>query len=403
MIQSDFFLKNRQRLAATLDGGVIVLSAYAKMQRGNDAAFHFEQEANFWWLTGIEFADWQLIIDGARDKSWLVQPHVSEAHEIFDGSLGAEAAKKISGIDNVISYDEAQTLLRDLAKRHTVVYTLGDQKHAEHFDFVINPAQKILREHLARLFLTVQDCRRDIAQLRAIKQPEEVEMIKAAIAITIDGFELVKSKLASSRYEYEIEAEFSYYFRTHGTDGHAYDPIIAAGKNACTLHYAVNSDKLKKRQLLLMDVGARSGGYAADITRTYAYGDPTKRQIDVHAAVQAAHHEIINVIKPAMSVEQYQKQVDAIMTGALVSLGLMSGSEDSENYHKYFPHAVSHGLGVDVHDSLGAPKYLQPGMVLTVEPGIYIPEEGIGVRIEDDILVTSSGNINLSKRLSTDL
>lgn len=379
------------------------MSAYAKMQRGNDAAFHFEQEANFWWLTGLDFADWLLIIDGARHKSWLVQPNVSQSHEIFDGSLGIDTAKKISGVDNVISFDEAQTLLRDLAKKHTVVYTLGDQKHAEYFDFVVNPAQKTLRDHLSRLFLTVQDCRKDMAQLRAIKQPEEIALIKAAIAVTIDGFELVKSKLANNKYEYETEAEFNYYFRTHGASGHAYDPIIATGRNACTLHYVANSDKLKKRQLVLMDVGARCGGYVADITRTYAYGEPTKRQIDIHAAVQSAHHEIVSLLQPDLSVEQYQKVVDQVMTAALLSVGLMENADDTKNYHKYFPHAISHGLGIDVHDSLGSPKYLQPGMVLTVEPGIYIPEEGIGVRIEDDILITSSGNINLSQRLSTDL
>jgi Xaa-Pro aminopeptidase len=153
----------------------------------------------------------------------------------------------------------------------------------------------------------------------------------------------------------------------------------------------------------LLDIGARAGGYAADITRTYAYGEPTKRQIEVHAAVRDAQQQIIQLIQPNVTVEQYQREVDTIMADALLRIGLMSNRDDTENYHKYFPHAISHGLGVDVHDSLGSPKYLLPGMVLTVEPGIYIPEEGIGVRIEDDILVTSSGNENMSRRLSTDL
>lgn len=379
------------------------MSAYNQMQRSNDMAFHFEQEANFWWLTGIDYPDWWLIIDGTRDKSWLVAPHVSQSHEIFDGSLSAERAKEMSGVSSVIGQDEAQSLLRDLSKKHSVVYALGEQPHAEHLDFVLNPAIKSIREQAGRLFATVQDCRKELAQLRAIKQPDEIVAMKDAITVTIEGFETVKAKLASVNYEYEIEAEFNYYFRTHGANGHAYDPIVAAGSNACTLHYVANSEKLKKRQLVLLDVGAKSGGYAADITRTYAYGEPTKRQIEVHAAVQAAQREIISLIQPNLSVEQYQRDVDKIMTAALLQLGLMSGREDLESYHKYFPHAISHGLGVDVHDSLGAPKYLQPGMVLTVEPGVYIPEEGVGVRIEDDILVTASGNSNLSKRLSTDL
>lgn len=402
-MQIAFFSNNRQSLSQTLNGGVVVLSAYAQMQRGNDMAFAFEQEANFWWLTGIDYPDWWVIIDGTRGKSWLVAPKISESHQIFDGSLSAAAAKAISGVDAVLSNDEAQDLLRDLSKKHSVVHALGEQPHAEHFDFVMNPAIKSMREHVGRLFATVQDCRKQLAVLRAIKQPDEITAIKSAIAVTIDGFERVKSKLASTNYEYEIEAEFNYHFRTHGADGHAYDPIVAGGKNACTLHYIANSDKLKKRQLVLLDIGARHGGYAADITRTYAYGEPTKRQIDVHAAVQLAQQEIITLIQPNLSVEQYQRDVDRIMSNALMSIGLMRDIDDTENYHKYFPHAISHGLGIDVHDSLGSPKYLEPGMVLTVEPGIYIPEEGIGVRIEDDILVTSSGNVNMTKRLSTDL
>jgi Xaa-Pro aminopeptidase len=402
-MNNNFFSSNRRRLIERLNGGVVVMSAYAQMQRSNDMAFSFEQEANFWWLTGIEYPDWWLIIDGVRNKSWLVAPQISVAHEIFDGSLSADRAKEISGVDAILSHDEAQSLLRDLSKKHSVVYVLGEQPYAEHLDFVLNPAIKSLREHVSRIFATVQDCRKDLAALRAIKQPEEIVAMKAAIDITIDGFEAVKKKLVTASYEYEIEAEFNYYFRMHGADGHAYDPIVAGGQHACTLHYVANSQKLKKRQLLLLDVGARVGGYAADITRTYAYGDPTKRQIDVHAAVQAAQREIIALIQPNLSVEQYQTSVDRIMSDALISLGLMTDDNDMESYHKYFPHAVSHGLGVDVHDSLGSPKFLQPGMVLTVEPGIYIPAEGIGVRIEDDILITSSGNLNMSQRLSTDL
>lgn len=402
-MNASFFKRNREQLAEKVQGGVIVLSAYAQMQRSNDMAFAFEQEANFWWLTGVDYPNWWMIMDGTRGKSWLVAPQISASHEIFDGSLSMDLAKEISGVNGVLSHDEAHDMLRDLSKKHSVVYALGEQPHAEHFDFILNPAIKSVRERVGRLFTTVQDCRKELAELRAIKQPDEIAAIKAAIAVTIDGFEVVKKKLLSSNYEYEVEAEFNYYFRTHGANGHAYDPIVAGGKNACTLHYIANSDKLKKRQLLLMDIGARSGGYAADITRTYAYGEPTRRQIDVHAAVQSAQQQIIALIQPNLSIEQYQRDVDKIMAEALLTLGLMTGPEDTESYHRYFPHAISHGLGVDVHDSLGSPKYLQPGMVLTVEPGIYIPEEGIGVRIEDDILVTPSGNVNMSQRLSTDL
>ena len=148
-----------------------------------------------------------------------------------------------------------------------------------------------------------------------------------------------------------------------------------------------------------MDIGARHHGYAADITRTYAYGKPTKRQQSVHATVQAAQTEIISLLEPGLSVETYQTKVDAIMKRALMDLKLITDEKD-EKYHKYFPHAISHGLGIDVHDALGKPRVLQPGMVLTVEPGIYIPEAGIGVRIEDDIVITDTGHRNMSGKLS---
>ncbi len=400
---NDFFANNRARLATRLEGGVVVMSAYSAMQRGNDTSFSFEQEANFWWLSGIEAPDWWLIIDGARGKSWLAAPTISESHQIFDGSVSAEQALAVSAVDAVIAHAEALDLLRDLAKKHSTVYALGDQPHAEYLDFVLNPAAKKLHDTLARLFTSVQDCRREMAQLRAIKQPQEIVAMKQAISLTADAFGYVRQKLPTLRYEYEVEAEFSYYFRRHGAKGHAYDPIVAGGGNACTLHYVDNQSKLKKRELLLLDIGARSGGYAADITRTYAVGEPTKRQLAVHGAVQDAQRQIIGLLKPDLLIEEYHQGVDVIMKRALVSLGLMNDESDDVNYRRYFPHAISHGLGIDVHDSLGGPRYLQPGMVLTVEPGIYIPDEGIGVRIEDDILITDTGHTNLSARLSTDL
>jgi Xaa-Pro aminopeptidase len=399
----DFFRNNRENLTASLQGGLVILSAYAAMQRSNDMSHQFEQEANFWWCCGIEEPDWVIIIDGKSHKSWLVMPKISENHEIFDGSLSARTAKEISGVDYVISSDESLRVLRDLAKRHSVVYTSPEPSHSEYLDFILNPAPKKVHELLSRYFKSVQNCRKDIAVLRAIKQPEEIAMIKQAINLTVRAFSEIKENLATYSYEYQIEADFSHYFRIRGAVGHAYEPIVASGANACTLHYIKNDSKLTKRQLILIDIGAKVGGYAADITRTYAREPITKRQRDVHAAVNHAHKEIIALIKPDLPVEEYQKSVDHIMKAALLSLGLMKDSSDEASYRKYFPHSVSHGLGIDVHDSLGAPRYFKTGMVMTVEPGIYIPEEGIGVRIEDDILVTDKGRLNLSARLSTDL
>jgi Xaa-Pro aminopeptidase len=402
-MDSAFFTNNRQNISEALTGAPLIMTAYTQTQRRADMAWHFEQESNFWWLTRVDAPDWQLIIDSTRHKSWLVAPEVDDVHQVFDGSLSPDLAAHISGVDGVLTRPQAQEKIAELAKRHTVVYSLGDDPQASHYNFALNPAPAELKRQLARSFKEVRSARKELSVLRAIKQPAELTVMQQAIDTTIDGFIAVRDKLQNFTYEYEIDAEFSYLFRKHGASGHAYDPIVAAGANACTLHYVANSERLKKKQLVLLDIGASMGGYAADITRTYAYGEPTKRQVAVHGAVQLAQQEIIASIAPNVSVEEYQRTVDTIMTEALMSLGLMKDAADQDNYRRYFPHAVSHGLGVDVHDSLGGPKYLQPGMVLTVEPGIYIPEEGIGVRIEDDILVTANGRTNLSQRLSTDL
>lgn len=402
-MKSSFFTGNRQRLSRQLGPLPVVLTAYTQLQRSNDAAFQFEQEANFWWLTGIDAPDWQLIIDGTRKKSWLVAPDIDEVHQVFDGSLSAEDARAISGVDAVLTRSEAEERLAELGRQHKAVFTLGDDPMASHYDFSRNPAPDNLKRRLARCFSEVRSVRLELARLRAIKQPEEIAAMEEAIGVTIDAFNHVRECLNTLKYEYEVEAEFSYYFRRHGTSGHAYDPIVAAGAHACTLHYDTNSGPLGRRQLLLLDIGARAGGYAADITRTYAVGEPTARQTAVHAAVAQAQRDIIDLLQPGLSVKEYHERVDGIMIQALLSLGLMQHRDDTAAYRRYFPHSVSHGLGVDVHDSLGGPVYFEPGMVLTVEPGIYIPEESIGVRIEDDILITADGHRNLTAALSTDL
>jgi len=400
MINSDFHKLNRQKTIKAANGGVIILTAFTQLQCDDDSAFSFIQESNFWWLTGINEPDWWLIIDGQRNKSWLVPSAISDIGQIFNGSLSCEMAKKISGVDGVISKNEAMTMIDGLAKKHSVVYTVTEPSHVEYFDFVLNPALRKLKITLERLFNDVQDCRLELAKLRAIKQPEEIAAIKKAIKLTIDGFNEVKLKLQTFKHEYEVEAELSYHFRKNGAVGHACTPIVASGKNACILHYCDNNSKLKKRDLLLLDIGVRLGGYASDISRTYAISQPTQRQLAVHNAVDQARRQIVSILRPGLSMLDYQDQSDIIMQKAIKELGLLTSID---SYRKYFPHAISHGLGVSVHDSLGRASEFLPGMVLTVEPGIYIPDEGIGVRIEDDILITENGHSNLSAALLTSL
>jgi Xaa-Pro aminopeptidase len=401
-VKSSFFQENRRRLSELIPDGLIILAGWTLVQWHGDTAAPFRQEANFWYLTGIEYADWRLIIDSTQQRSWLVAPEVDTVHELFDGSLKTDTAKAMSGVDEVIDNKEAVRVMQELARSHQEVYTVGAPPYAAHAGFMLNPAPERLRKELRKRFSEVKDCWPVVSKLRAIKQPEEIAAMERAAMVSVEAFEQVKVSLPTCRYEYEVEAELTYCMRRHNAI-HAFEPIVAHGKNACTLHYTANMDELERGSLVLIDAGARTQGYPADITRTFAVGEPTAHEKALHAAVQIAQQQIIEVIEPNVTIEHYLKMTDAIMKEALMSVGIMKRASDTAVYRTYFPHAVSHGIGIDVHESLGGFTELRPGMVLTVEPGIYIPEEHIGVRIEDTVLVTDNGHRNLTARLSTDL
>lgn len=397
-MNADFFTRNRAALASRLGGGaLVVVTGYGEVQRSGDMAHLFEQEANFWYLTGIESPDWQLIMVGKR--SWLVAPEIDEVKQTFDGSLSVDAAKQRSGVQEVISQNDALALLRQLRRQHSVAYVPQVNQHLkEYAHFYFNPTLGKAERQLEMIFERIVDCNRDLAQLRAIKQPEEIKAIQKAIDITADAFAALTKALPNLQYEYEAEAVMSYEIRRRGAAGHAYSPIVAGSHNACTLHYVTNNDRLSKKHMLLMDVGAKFDGYSADITRTFITSQPTKRQQTVYDAVLKAQTACIKLVKPGLRLVEFQQQVDDIMTEAVTSLGFKA-----DELHTYFPHAIGHGLGIDVHDSLGGHDTLLPGMVITIEPGIYIDKEAIGVRIEDDILVTETGHKNLSSRIPKEL
>ena len=230
-----------------------------------------------------------------------------------------------------------------------------------------------------------------------IKQPEELNAIKAAIDLTTQSFMLVHESISSYTYEYEVEAAYTHAFKRAGR-GHAYTPIVASGKNSCTLHYIANSGKISPESLLLLDVGAEVENYAADISRTYAVQAPTARQKSVFRAVKEVQEYAFSLLKPGVTLGEYESKIEAAMVEKLQELRVITKDETDE-VRNYYPHASSHFLGLDVHDVGDYQCPLEPGMVLTVEPGIYLPEENIGIRIEDNVLVTPSGIDILSKKL----
>lgn len=398
-MQSDFFSNNRQRLLESLDGGVVVLSAYKSLQWKGDTAIPFRQEANFWYMTGIEEPDWWVIIEGSKAKTWLVAPPDNEHRALFDGGLSQHEAKEISGATEVISHDRSVDLLRQLARQHQLAYTIQTPEYYGQMGFTLNPAQRELSDVLKRVFTSVQNCTKTLASLRAIKQECELAAIKKAVRITTSAYQKLYDILPTLRYEYEVEAVLSYEFRMNGAAGHSYDPIVASGKNACTLHYMHNSAPLKKNSYVLIDVAARYGQYGADITRTYAVGAPPLTQQKIHEALQQVQREIIGLLEPGLALTDLQERSDNMMKKVLYDLQLTSTLSD-EKWRDYFPHAIGHGLGIDVHDSFGGYDTLQPGMVLTIEPGIYMSKRMIGMRIEDTVYIGQKKATNLSRQLS---
>jgi Xaa-Pro aminopeptidase len=403
---SDFFAANRQRLRELFTGTApIVVAANGLLQRGMDSTYAFSQDANFWYLTGIEEPDIVLVID--RDKEYLIVPKRSASREAFDGTIEVEPLISRSGVRKVYDDHEGWELLGARLSKVKHAATLAvPLPYVEQYGMYTNPARAALVERLKEHNpeLELLDLNQHLARLRMIKQAPELEAIQAAIDITIATLKEVSrpAKLAGYAHEYEIEADISRGFRRRGATGHAFEPIVAGGERACTLHNVANNAALSADELVLLDTGAEVEHYAADITRTLSLRQPSRRQQAVHAAVLDVHSHACELLKPGVLVKDYEQDIEHYMGEKLRELGLIKTISHDE-VRKYYPHATSHFVGLNVHDVGEYDRPLEPGIVLTVEPGIYIPQEGIGIRIEDDVLITETGNRILTNKLSRDL
>lgn len=399
----DFFKNNRARLRLLFTGTApIVLTANGLLQRNGDSAFPFRQDSSFWYLTGITEPDIILVME--KDKEYLIVPGRTASREAFDGSIDTEDLKRRSAVDTI--YDEKQgwKVLSSRLKRVRHVATLAAAPaFVTAHGMYVNPARRSLatKLHAENQALDLLDIRQHLTKMRMTKQSLEVDAIRQAINATIKPFKQAKKQLSAFEHEYELEAVFSSSFRQEGLY-HAYPPIVAAGSNAVTLHYMANNAPIQPNQLVLIDIGADAHGYAADISRTYAASSPTKRQLQVWKAVAEVQDYALSLLKPGAMLGENEKKIENYMGEKLREIGLIK-TISREAVRTYYPHATSHFLGLDVHDAADYERPLEPGMVLTVEPGIYIPEEGIGIRIEDDVLITKAGYENLSKNLPREL
>ncbi len=395
---SAFFAKNRRALCRRVDAELIVVTANGLLQRSGDTTFPFRQDSNFWYLTGLDEPDLVLVID--NDHETLLVPEHDEAWVRFEGGIDRPALQEKSGIKHILGLTEGWQFLGASLKQSKEVATIEPPPaFIDRHNFYTNPAraQLVKKIYSQNADITLQDIKPILIAMRLVKQPAELKALQAGIAITEQALQQVQQNLQDFKFEYEIEAFISHFFRTHRAQ-HGFDPMVAFGQNATRAHAMQNNSPLRGPGLLLLDISAEVDHYAADISRTYAVYPPTKRQLAVFEAVKDVHAYALSLVKPGATLRNNEKLVEHYLGQKLQRLGLIEKPE-REAIRYYFPHATSHYLGLDVHDVGDYDTPLVPGMVVTVEPGIYIPKEKIGVRLEDDILITKTGSQNLSAGL----
>jgi len=399
IFSADFFTNNRTQLRKTLrSDATIIVTGNGSMQRQADEPFRFVQDSNFWYLTGLNTPDLVLVI--GVNETFLIAPSLSLERETFDGAIDLQALASQSGITDIVGEREGWQRVKNELDKNPLIATLGsapsfDRRYRMH----TLPYRRRLLTKLKRLqpALQTQDIRMDLAHLRMIKQPIELQALQRAIDITSETLiEITEpSLLKTIEHEYELEAAITYGFRRRGADGHAFEPIVGAGVDGTTLHHIHNDNPVRDGDLIVLDIGAGVEHYAADITRTVVRGRANDRQRAIFDAVASVQQYALSLLKPGTLLREYEHRVVDRVGKELVSLGLIASPSEDAIRH-YFPHATSHFLGLDTHDVGDYSQALRPGMVLTCEPGIYIPEEGIGVRLEDDVLITESGHTVMS-------
>jgi Xaa-Pro aminopeptidase len=398
-LTKDFFTRNRVSLQKLVgDSTPIIIAANGYMQQTCDEPIKFFQDSDFWYLTGIHGADLTLVI--YKQSTYIIVPGLSDVREAFDGSHDIASYESQSGVSEYLTEREGWRRLKaELNQSKTAATLYSDPEHMESHGLFTLPFRRYLITRLkqVRPSLEIVDIRSKLADLRTIKQPEEMIAIRHVIDITCSTLnEMAKDALNTSDSEYGIEAAISYGFRSRGATGHAFAPVIGAGRHTTTLHYLENNDPIKKDDLIVVDIGAQYEHYSSDIARTISKTPITGRKAEVFNAVAAAQDYAISLLKPGVQQSEYEKAVESFIGDQLLRLGVIKKTT-SEIIRRYFPHRTSHFIGLDAHDVGDFRTPLTAGMVLACEPGIYLPDEQIGVRIEDDILITDDGCEILSK------
>ena len=407
-LNPEIFVTNRKRFVEKMKPkSIAIFVSNDEVPRNGDAIYTFQQNSDLYWLSGIEQEDSMVILfPDNPDKKYrevLVLVRPNELKEKWDGKrLRKEEATAISGIQTIVWLDSLDGLLQPWIHLADNVYLYSNENDRK-ANLLRSRDYRFIDEMKSRYPLhQYERAAKVMKSLRAIKTPLEIEVVKKAVAITGKTFERVMKFMKPGVMEYEIEAEIVHSFLSQRAAGEAYGSIIASGDRARTLHYVSNNQECKDGELVLMDFGALYGGYAADLTRTIPVnGKFTPRQKEVYNACLHLHNHAKSLLKPGITVVDYTEKVGDEATAQFMKIGLLKEedfkNEDPDNraYRKYLYHGISHHLGIDVHDLGTRTEPIQAGMLFTVEPGIYIQEEGMGIRIENNVWITENGNVDL--------
>lgn len=402
-MNQNFFRENRHRLIDKVeDNSIIILIAGRAPLKSADENYQFTPNRNFYYFTGIAEEEHLLVIskinNNVQEKLFIKE--IDEERERWVGkSIRPDEAREVSGIEEISFKNELDSYLHRIIKKVPSINIYLDL-NKEDLEGSDTAAEKFAEEISCKYkTVIIKNIFPKIIPLRLVKTSEEVAEIRKAIDITIKGVENIMKNAKPKMKEYQLEAYFEFACRNEGIKDYAFKTIAAAGKNATVLHYVDNNSEVKDNELVLFDLGAQWNYYNADITRTIPVnGTFTDRQKEVYNAVLRVNQKVIDTIKPGVVYKELNKQARKWIAEECIKLGLI---KDEEEVSKYYWHSIGHSLGLDTHDvdTVDRETVFEKGMVWTVEPGIYIEEEGIGVRIEDDILVVDGGVEVLTKNM----
>lgn len=413
----------RQKLLNSLEEGVVILSSSPPQMRSNDTQYPYRQNSDFYYMCGFQEDNALLVLVKTKEFSktvLFVEPY-NEEHALWNGSrLGVERAKERFSVDEVYDIHGYSIVIKELLRDQVALYIdLFDESSW------ITQAKKSAKElhetrGVKRHIKSIYDVTHLIRTQRLIKSQEEIVQIKKAIELTAKAHHEAMKSSKPGMYEYELQAKMSYIFLSNGASSEAYGAIVAGGNNANTLHYIDNRDVLREGDLVLIDAACEWELYASDITRTFPVnGKYTQPQRCIYEKVLEVQLKVIDAMKPGVKRDWLQQYSEELLCQVLIDLGILSGERESllesKAHKKYAPHGIGHWMGLDVHDPCpyvddeGESICFAPGMVMTIEPGIYIRADdetveekyrGIGIRIEDDILITQTGCENLSAMIA---